>query len=248
MNSPVDTRCDRGSSLEDCSREATGIVADVGARRQERTRLSQPLELPAPQLLKRWSTVLARCSIQLCCCLCPALPRAARFLPQGVPVLSRTRSLHGFVWVVLLSCTALQAANIKYTPATGGFYFNHQVVNTPSTPQTVTLTNLQSSAISISKITSTAQFPFTSACGNSLPGGASCSIKVSFNPSAVTTYNANLVITNSSSIPQITILLTGTGINGTAPAAIFVTPQAPCILPSHSQKFSTRFVSAPSSA
>ena len=161
---------------------------------------------------------------------------------------SRTRSPRGFVWFVFLSCTGLQAANIKYTPASGGFYFNHQIVNTPSTPQTVTLTNLQSSAISISKVTSTAQFPFTSSCGSSLAGGANCSIKVSFNPSAVTTYNANLVITNNSSIPQIVIPLTGTGINGTAPATIFVTPQAPCILPSHSQRFSTRFVSAPNSA
>src|SRR5947209_4825970 len=131
----------------------------------------------------------------------------AHFFAGGSRVPSVTRSLSVFVWIAFLSCAGLQAANIKYTPATGGFYFNHQIVNTQSTPQTVTLTNLQTAPITISNITSTAQFPFISGCGNSLAGGASCSINVSFLPSAVTTYNANLVIANSSSIPQITIPL-----------------------------------------
>ena len=168
---------------------------------------------------------------------------------QGVPSVFKNKKPSRLCLVCFsLLHRAAGSEHQVHARRSGGFYFNHQIVNTPSTPQTVTLTNLQSAAISITKITSTAQFPVANGCGSSLAGGATCSIKVSFNPSAVTTYNANLVITNGSSIPQITIPLTGAGINGTAPAAIFVTPQAPCILPSHSQKFSTTFVSAPSSA
>ena len=71
---------------------------------------------------------------------------------------------------------------------------------------------------------------------------------MTFNPSAVATYNANLVINNNSSIPQIVIPLTGTGISGTPAATLVVTPAAPCILPSQSQQFSTTFISTPSTA
>jgi len=137
---------------------------------------------------------------------------------------------------------------IKYTPAVGGYYFYHQIVNTPSTPQAVTLTNQQGGTIAFTGITSSPQFPFTSNCGSSLAGGASCTIQVTFNPSAVATYNANLVINNNSSIPQIAVPLTGTGINGTPSATLVVTPTAPCILPSQSQQFSTTFISTPSTA
>src|SRR6266567_3524710 len=91
---------------------------------------------------------------------------------------------------------------IKYTPAVGGYYFNHQIVNTPSTPQAVTLTNQQGSAITLTGISSAPEFPFTSNCGSSLAGGATCTIQGTFDPSAVTTYNANLTINNNSSIPQ----------------------------------------------
>ena len=137
---------------------------------------------------------------------------------------------------------------IKFTPAVGGYYFNHQIVNTPSTPQAVTLTNQQGSAIAITGITSTKEFPFTSNCGSSIAGGATCTVQVSFNPSAIATFNANLTINNNSSTGAIVIPLTGTGINGTAPATLVVTPVAPCILPGQSQQFATQFISSPASA
>ncbi len=142
---------------------------------------------------------------------------------------------------------------IKYTPAVGGYYFYHQIVNTPSTPQAVTLTNQTGSAITFTGISTIAQFPYTTNCGDghgggTLAGGASCSVLVSFDPSATTTYNANLTINNNSSTGAVVIPLTGTGISGTAPATLVVTPTAPCILPSQQQQFSTTFISTASTA
>ena len=91
------------------------------------------------------------------------------------------------------------------TRPNGRILLYHQVVNTPSTPQVVTLTNQQGSAIAFNGITSSPRIPFTSNCGSSLAGGATCTIQVTFNPSAITTYNANLIINNNSSIPQVVI-------------------------------------------
>ena len=142
---------------------------------------------------------------------------------------------------------------LKYTPVMGGYYFYHQIVNTPSTPQVVTLANQQAGPITFTGISSASVFPFTTNCGDghgggTLAGGATCSVLVTFDPSAVTTYNANLTINNNSSTGAVVIPLTGTGISGTASPALVVTPTGSCILPSQSQQFATSFISTPATA
>jgi len=128
---------------------------------------------------------------------------------------------------------------IKYTPAIGGYYFYHQIVNTPSTPQVVTLTNQQGGAITFTGMSSTPEFPFTTNCGDghgggTIAGGATCTVSVTFDPSSAATFNANLTINNNSSTGAILIPLTGTGIKGTPSPTLVVTPTTPCVLPSQS--------------
>ena len=117
----------------------------------------------------------------------------------------------------------------------------------------MTSTNQQGGAITFTGMASSPQFPFTTNCGDghgggTIAGGASCTVLVTFDPSAVTTYNANLTINNNSSTGAIVIPLTGTGISGTAPPTLVVTPTTPCILPSQSQQFGTTFISTPTTA
>ncbi len=142
---------------------------------------------------------------------------------------------------------------VKYTPVLGGFYFNHQIVNTPSTPQPVTLTNQQAAPISFSGMSSASEFPFTTNCGDghgggTLAGGASCTVLVTFDPPAVATYNGSLTINESAYGSPIVIPLTGSGISGTVPPHIFVVPPTPCIGPGEQQQLNLEFVSAPSTA
>ena len=61
-------------------------------------------------------------------------------------------------------------STVSYTPPVGGIYFYNQIVSTPSTPQPVTLTN-NGSALTFSSITSSADYPFTTNCGNGQGGG-----------------------------------------------------------------------------
>ncbi len=141
----------------------------------------------------------------------------------------------------VVSLTGNGVQPVKYTPAQGGFYFYNQVVNTSSTPQAVTITNHQSTAVTFTGMNSTAAFPFTTNCGSSLAAGGSCTVQVSFKPLAVTTYNANLTISHNAYGSAIVIPLKGTGISGTTPPSLFVTPPAPCLLPSQSQQFTAHF-------
>jgi hypothetical protein len=127
-------------------------------------------------------------------------------------------------------------------PKVGGLYFVHQIVNTSSTPQPVTLTNNLYTPLTFSGITTSAVFPFTTNCGDghgggTLAAGASCAIAVSFDPTATTTYNANLTVNSNSPGGALVVPLSGAGIAGTQGATVTVKPPAPCILAGQTEQF-----------
>jgi hypothetical protein len=131
---------------------------------------------------------------------------------------------------------------VSYTPIVGGFYFNHQIVSTPSTPQTVSITNNQVTPLTFTSMSSSAAFPFTTNCGNgqgggALAAGATCTVQVSFDPPAAASYAANLTIVENAYGSPISIPLQGTGIVGNPGATVTVKPGTPCILPSGTEQF-----------
>lgn len=134
------------------------------------------------------------------------------------------------------------SSTVSYTPKVGGLYFYNQIVLTRSTPQPVTITNNGSTSLSFSGISSSADYPFTTNCGNgagggTLAAGATCTIQVVFYPQAIGKRLANLTISNSATSSPISIPLQGTGISGTPSAMVAVTPASPCILPSATEQF-----------
>jgi hypothetical protein len=94
--------------------------------------------------------------------------------------------------------------------------FGNQSVGTTSLPQPVTLTNIGSSNMTISGVTVTGtdagDFGQTNNCGTSLSAGASCTINVTFSPTASGARSASLSITDSAVGSPQTVSLTGTGI------------------------------------
>ncbi len=89
--------------------------------------------------------------------------------------------------------------------------FSSQVVGTTSVSQPITLTNLASTSITISAITTSGDFSKTDNCGSALAGNASCTINVAFTPTASGTRNGSLTVTDSASNSPQTASLTGTG-------------------------------------
>lgn len=93
--------------------------------------------------------------------------------------------------------------------------FGNQTVGTKSLPKTITLTNKSSRAVSISDIsivgTDPKDFAETNTCGESVPAGASCSIKVTFKPLAKGKRTADVSISDSGGGSPQKVSLTGTG-------------------------------------
>jgi hypothetical protein len=95
--------------------------------------------------------------------------------------------------------------------STTSLTFPGQGVDTTSNAQTVALTNIGSSAISIGSIKPTYSFGETNNCGASLKAGASCTISVTFSPHLTGALNGTLTIQDSDpTSPQI-VTLSGTG-------------------------------------
>ena len=93
--------------------------------------------------------------------------------------------------------------------------FASQTVGTTSAAQTVTVRNLGSTSvtgISVSDTgTNAGDFNETTTCGTTLAAGASCTVSVTFRPTARTTRTATLRVTDSDPSSPQQVSLTGTG-------------------------------------
>lgn len=97
--------------------------------------------------------------------------------------------------------------------------FGDQTVGTASTPQTVTVTNLQPSALKIKSIgiggANYNDFSETNKCGTSLPAHGSCQVQVTFSPQATGDLYASLNVNYQGSGGSLSVPLNGTGVTTT---------------------------------
>lgn len=110
-----------------------------------------------------------------------------------------------------LSGSAL--APLKVSPAFLGF--GAVAVGTTSQPKAVKLTNQLSTAVNLTSISTTGDYVQTNNCPASLAAGASCTINVSFQPTAGTVIPGALSFSTSATGPA-PVSLNGTGTNGPA--------------------------------
>ena len=94
--------------------------------------------------------------------------------------------------------------------------FSGQVVGVASTPQAITVINSQNVTLNIGSITFTgtnsSDFSETNSCAGGVPPGGTCTISVTFTPSALGTRSATLNVNDDGSNSPQTASLTGTGI------------------------------------
>jgi hypothetical protein len=103
--------------------------------------------------------------------------------------------------------------------------FGSQLVTTPSSPaKTITLKNNGNLVLNITSITSSGDFAETNTCGASLPAGMTCTISVTFTPTAMGARTGTITITDNANGSPRTVPLTGTGsdFTVTAPASVMV--------------------------
>ncbi len=89
--------------------------------------------------------------------------------------------------------------------------FASQTIGTTSAAQNITLSNGGNAALTVSSITASGDYAQTNNCGASVPAGGSCTISVTFTPTAAGTRTGTITVTdNATGSPQ-TASLTGTG-------------------------------------
>ena len=110
---------------------------------------------------------------------------------------------------VVLNGLGVATTSVSLLPSS--LTFATQNLKTTSAPQVATLTNTGSLDVTISKISTSAQFGQSNNCPATLPAGKSCQINVTFSPTAVGQDNGTLSVTdNAPGSPQ-TVALSGVG-------------------------------------
>jgi hypothetical protein len=94
--------------------------------------------------------------------------------------------------------------------------FWNQPVGTTSAAQTVTLTNIGSAGLILSSVVASTDFAQTNDCPSPIAAGASCTISVTFTPTATGHVNGTVTITDNAAHSPHRLYLEGVGI-GTAP-------------------------------
>jgi Protein of unknown function (DUF1573) len=89
--------------------------------------------------------------------------------------------------------------------------YGNQTVGTTSAGQTVTLTNKQSTALTISSVTTSGDFGQTNTCGSSVAALGTCTIAVTFTPTADGIRTGQVTISDGAAGSPQVINLTGTG-------------------------------------
>ena len=150
------------------------------------------------------------------------------------------------------SITANQAGNASYLAAApvtqiiavtpvlpvvllspGSLNFANQNVGMPSAAQTVTLSNTDVTTLTITSIVASGDFARTSACPATLGAGSSCTISVSFAPTAAGIRGGAITVTTNATGSPHSVSVTGTGVSS-APPVCTLTANPATVLPGQS--------------
>lgn len=90
--------------------------------------------------------------------------------------------------------------------------FGNQIINTASSPQTVTLTNVGNASLNIAAITGSGDFADQHNCPAALGPNSSCTISVTFTPTAAGTRTGSVTVDDDAQGSPQSFALTGTGV------------------------------------
>jgi hypothetical protein len=125
--------------------------------------------------------------------------------------LSITDAAYGGPQAVALSGTGLQPLTPEVTLSPTSLTFGPQKVGTTSSPQNITVTNTGKQTLTITSIAASGDFAQVNTCGSTLKVNQSCTIIVTFTPTATGTRTGDVTLTDNAPDSPQTAPLTGTG-------------------------------------
>jgi hypothetical protein len=165
------------------------------------TNLSGAVSVPATGGWQTWQTVTATVT-----------------LPAGVQTLTVDQDNGG--WNLHYMAFAAAGGASALTASPSSLSFGSQAVGSMSSTQTVTVSNPNSTAVSISQLGVSGPFGQTSTCGASIPADGSCAVSVAFDPTAVGAAGGSLTVASSAPGSPLTVALSGTGVSSTTNLAL----------------------------
>jgi parallel beta-helix repeat protein len=135
--------------------------------------------------------------------------------------------------------SAAQISEFEIFPGTGGgsgpsatlsasptsLTFASQSVGSSGSAQSVTVSNTGTAAATVSGVSTSGDFSQTNTCGSSIAAGASCTVSVTFKPTASGTRTGTLTVASNATNSPLTIALTGTGAGSTTPTNLALNAQ-----------------------
>ncbi len=103
------------------------------------------------------------------------------------------------------------AATGTVTVSPTSLSFGTQVVSTTSAAQAITVTNTGTTSVTISSVTAPGGFAQTNNC-TALAANATCTINVTFSPTAAQAYSGNVMITDTATGSPQLVAVSGTGV------------------------------------
>jgi hypothetical protein len=110
------------------------------------------------------------------------------------------------------------AAGAKVSLSSLGLNYSAQALSTTSAAKNVVLTNSGGTALTVTSITASGNFAQTNNCGTSVAIAGSCTLNVTFTPTAAGNRLGAITIVDSAAGGPQAIRLSGLGISGTPPA------------------------------
>lgn len=148
--------------------------------------------------------------------------------------LAIAHSASGSATSVVLSGTGTATAVPAATLSASSLTFTEQNLGTSSAAQTVTLTNTGAATLTLSSLTlsgaASADFARAGTCaaGGSVAAGSSCTVRMTFTPSAVGSRTAVLTVASNASNGSVTLSLSGAAVQrviSVSPAAVTLSAQ-----------------------
>jgi hypothetical protein len=109
----------------------------------------------------------------------------------------------------VFAATGGTSASLSVSPT--GLTFGSTTVGATSAAQSVTVQNVGTAAASVSSVAASGDFLQTNSCGSSIAAGASCTVSVTFRPTASGSRAGTLTVLSSATNSPTTVSLSGTG-------------------------------------